>query len=81
MKKEFPVDTPERSMQIAIEQAKGFLPSLRSLHDHFEDRSIMANKEVADFLAQNFTVAGVEVFSDFAKSLKEAKMRQTEKEQ
>ncbi len=79
MKNEFPADTPERSRQVAMETVKNFLPNLRTMHDLFEDRSIMADPEIANSIARSFTTAGVEVFSDFAKSLKEAKMRQVEK--
>ena len=81
MKKEHPpVDTQERSSQVAIEQVRNILPSLRSVHDLFEDRSILANPDIADFLAGQFTTEGVEVFCDLANDLKETKRKQIEKE-
>jgi len=76
MKEKFPEDNAERSEEFAMERAKEFLPSLRRFHDLFEDRSIMANKAIADYLASQFTTAGVEVFSDFVDDLKKAKARQ-----
>jgi len=79
MKQEFPIDNTENSKRLAMEKVKDILPDLTKFHDIFEDRSIMANREIADIIASKFTTAGVEVFSDFAQSLKEAKMRQSEK--
>jgi hypothetical protein len=58
-----------------MEQVREHLPELRAFHDFFEDRSIMANQEIAKFLADQFSAEGVKVFSDFAKALEEAKRK------
>jgi hypothetical protein len=70
----------EKSKQVAMEKAKELIPTLQALHDFSEDRSVMGNQEVADFIAGKFTKAGVEVFSDFAKALEAAKDRQSKEE-
>ncbi len=70
----------EYSDEAAMERAIELIPSLRKLHDFAEDRSVMENQEIADLIANQFSKAGLEVFSDFADKLKEAKARQNSKE-
>jgi hypothetical protein len=70
----------EKSKQAAMEKARKLTPTLRELHDFLEDRSVMGNQEVADYIASQFTNAGVEVFSDFVKDLEAAKARQSKEE-
>ena len=70
----------EKSKQVAMEKAKELVPTLRALHDFLEDRSVMGNPEIADYIASQFTKAGVEVFSDFAKNLETAKVRQSKED-
>jgi hypothetical protein len=66
----------QKQEQFTIEQVREFLPQLRRFHDIFEDRSVMSNPEIADFVAGQFTSAGVETLVDFVEELKVAKEKQ-----
>ena len=65
----------EKLEQVAMERARRILPDLNRFHDMLEDRSMMANNEAAEFIARQFTVSVIEVFSDFVKNLEAAKKR------
>jgi|WetSurSiteA1Bulk_404760.scaffolds.fasta_scaffold340192_2 hypothetical protein len=65
----------EQHRQERVERARRTIPELRKFHDLLEDRTMMADPEVAELVAKNFTGPGIEVFSDFVKALEAAKER------
>lgn len=72
----FPIENPNE--QFNRERVKEFIPQLERFHDLFEDRSIIRDPKIANFLAKKFGTVGIEVFEDVARVLRETKNKQIE---
>lgn len=73
---EKPVPPENNTEKFNRERVKEFLPQLKRFHDLFEDRSVVRNSKIANFLAKKFGTAGIEVFEDFASVLRETYNKQ-----